>query len=152
MESVIRRAREAEVDALVSLRAQMFDDLGMASPDTAWRDNCADWFRRSVQSPDVFLLVAESNRSLKACGMAELRHGAPGPACPSGRTVHISNVCTLPAFRGQGHGRRMMAALLEWAREVADRAELHASDDGQALYRHLGFTEVTNPAMRMSFL
>ena len=130
----------------------MFDDMGLAATDDRWQANCRAWFLGSLLDPDVRVVVAEKNGGLVACGMAELAHGAPGPTCPNGRTVYISNVVTLPPFRGQGHGSRIMSALVAWASQVADRAELHASDDGLALYRRLGFEETANPAMRLSML
>lgn len=148
--AILRRARDSDVDALVSLRAQMFDDMGMPAIDEVWRTNCHAWFRASLSNPDVFVLVAEEDGNLLACGMAELAHGAPGPTCPSGRTVHLSNVVTLPTARGQGHGTRIVSALVDWAGDVADRVELHASQDARALYGRLGFKEIANPTMRLS--
>lgn len=152
MSVLIRRAREADTDSLVVLRAQMFDDMGVRTPDDRWKENCRVWFRGALTNPEILVLVAEENGSVVASGMAELAHGAPGPTCPNGRTVHVSNVVTMAAFRGQGHGSGIMNALVDWASEVADRAELHASHDGLALYRRLGFKETANPAMRLPML
>lgn len=128
----------------------MFDDMGVLSVDDRWEESCRDWFGRSLRNAEVLILVAESGGTLLGSGMAELVHGAPGQACPSGRVARLSNLVVDPAFRGRGHGTQIMSALLDWASEVADRAELHASDDGISMYRRFGFEETANRSMRLS--
>lgn len=59
MTDPLRQARETDVDALVALRAQMFDDMGMAATDDRWQANCRAWFLGSLVNPDVLVLVAE---------------------------------------------------------------------------------------------
>jgi len=130
----------------------MFDEMGVPTIDDRWSESCRTWFARSVRNAGVLILVAECGGGLLGSGMAELAHGAPGPACPSGRTAHLSNLVIEPAFRRRGHGSQIMSALLDWASEVADRAELHASGDGISMYRRFGFKETANRSMRLSML
>lgn len=82
--------------------------------------------------------------------MVEIRHGAPGPGCPGGRTAHVSNLVTRREARGRGLAGWCLAHLLDWAAGRADRAELFASDSGVEMYRRLGFVETPNPAMRLT--
>ena len=76
------------------------------------------------------------------------RGGVPGPG---GGDVLISNVCTQPRARRQGHGQAAFTAVLDWARSTgAARAELMATGDGLTLYEAAGFTATRFPAMRAS--
>jgi ribosomal protein S18 acetylase RimI-like enzyme len=150
MDPILRPATAADVAALVEMRALMFRDMGVDADDRDWRVFARDWFLRAVSDPSVCLVVVEDGDTLVSCGMAEIHRGAPGPTCPTGRTAHLSNLVTRREHRGRGHARRCMTHLLEWVSEHAERAELHASDDGLAMYRLMGFRETANPAMRRS--
>jgi ribosomal protein S18 acetylase RimI-like enzyme len=148
MSPILRPASFSDVTALVEMRALMFADMGVNANSSEWQASARDWFLRAVRDPSVCLVVIEDDETLLSCGMAEIHRGAPGPTCPSGRTAHLSNLVTRRDARGRGFARRCMTHLLEWAAEHADRAELHESDGGMALYRRMGFEETANPAMR----
>jgi ribosomal protein S18 acetylase RimI-like enzyme len=147
MSPILRPASASDADALVEMRALMFADLGVTSERSDWRVSARDWFVRAVDDPFVCLVVIEDNDTLVSCGMAEIQRGAPGPTCPTGRTAHVSNLVTRRDARGRGFATQCMSHLLKWAAEHADRVELHASDDGIAMYRRMGFEETANPAM-----
>jgi GNAT superfamily N-acetyltransferase len=61
-------------------------------------------------------------------------------ATVAGPVAVIGNVITRPGLRGRGLGRAMMSATLAWLRERGARSVLlDATDEGQPLYRKLGF-------------
>jgi ribosomal protein S18 acetylase RimI-like enzyme len=61
-------------------------------------------------------------------------------AGPGARRGNILNVYTRPDCRRQGLARRLTGAAVEWCRSHGIATViLHASDDGRALYRSLGF-------------
>lgn len=146
--TVLRPATTSDVESLVEMRALMFSDMGVDPGGSDWQNAARGWFLEAVDDPSVRLVVVEEDGFVVACGMAEIHHGAPGPSCPTGRVAHISNLVTRSQSRGRGHGRRCMVDLLDWTADRVDRAELHASEAGIALYRRLGFTETANPSMR----
>lgn len=150
MSPTLRPARASDVEDLVEMRALMFAEMGVTSDRSDWRASAGEWFMHAVDDPSVCLVVFEDNGTLVACGMAEVHRGAPGPTCPTGRTAHVSNLVTRRSARGRGLASQCMAHLLKWATEHADRVELHASDDGAAMYRRMGFEETANPAMRLA--
>jgi GNAT superfamily N-acetyltransferase len=68
----------------------------------------------------------------------------PHLVSPRSRRGNILNVYTLPSFRRQGIARRLIEVALNWCRANGIRnVILHASDEGQPLYKSLGF-EQTN--------
>lgn len=143
-------ATMADIPRLVEFRALMFTDMGLDASGE-WSAAASEWFRSALGDPRFHIVVVEIDGRLVSCGMGELQNGAPAPSCPNGRTVYVSNVVTERADRGRGHARRCMDELLRWAREdvAADRVELHASSDGLALYRKLGFVAAASPSMRL---
>lgn len=60
--------------------------------------------------------------------------------------AHVLNVCTAPQAQGQGHGRRMLRALLQVARGAGiERVFLEVRPSNRAaiaLYREEGFREI----------
>jgi GNAT superfamily N-acetyltransferase len=61
-------------------------------------------------------------------------------AIVAGPVAVIGNVITRPGLRGRGLGRAVMSATLDWLRRQGARSVLlDATDDGQPLYRKLGF-------------
>jgi ribosomal protein S18 acetylase RimI-like enzyme len=73
----------------------------------------------------------------------------PSPNNPDGRVGYIQWVATETAFRRQGLARQVLLALLQWFDERrVPVIELHATPDGEPLYRSLGFGEESGVALR----
>ena len=147
----VREATHGDVDALVSLRAEMFRAMGSDTGDAAapWRTAAAEWFADHLDSERVFVAVVEADGQVVASAMGTIRPAAPTPAALDGRDILISNVCTLPQARRRGYARAAFEAVLAWARSTGiARLELMATGDGQQLYRGAGFAVTRFPAMR----
>ncbi|MFD0329118.1 GNAT family N-acetyltransferase [Streptacidiphilus monticola] len=79
---------------------------------------------------------------LAACAVGTLEQRLPAPGHPDGLFGFIFNICTDEAHRRRGYARACTEALLDWFDERgATRLDLHASVEGQQLYRSLGFHE-----------
>lgn len=65
--------------------------------------------------------------------------GAPRDPVP--RRGWIQNVYTEPEFRRRGLARRLMETVVGWCDEGFYTVSLHASADGRALYKSLGFRD-----------
>ena len=85
---------------------------------------------------------------LVAAGVAMINERLPGPRNPSGRVGYIQWVATELSSRRQGLARQVMNGLLEWfAEQQVLVVELHATADGEPLYRSLGFGPPPNPQL-----
>lgn len=152
MAPTVRDAGVDDLADLVELRRQMFEDIGANGP-APWEEPATSWFARALDAPLVKIVVVADGPLVLSCGMGELHEGAPSPLCPSGRTVHVSNMVTRPSVRRRGYAQACLASLLDWARDEvkADRVELHASDQGRPMYERSGFVVHDRPAMRLRF-
>jgi GNAT superfamily N-acetyltransferase len=66
----------------------------------------------------------------------------PGPGNVRGRYGYVQSMVTDPAHRRRGLARAIFAALLDWFRaEGITAIDLHASVEGERLYRSFGFRE-----------
>lgn len=148
----VRRAVASDVAALVELRSEMFRAMGTSGVEhPGWRRSAQDWFRAHLDDPRVCIVVVQVGSRVVSTAMAAIRDGVPSPGCPDGGDVLISNVCTRPQARRQGHGEVTFAAVLDWARSTGvARAELMATGDGLTMYEAAGFAAARYPAMRVS--
>lgn len=145
----VRRAAPADVAALVDLRAEMFDAMGVEASDESWRRAAHEWFETRLDDPDFGIFVVEDGGAVVASAVGAIRDAAPSPSSPSGRDVLINNVCTTSMHRGRGHGSAAFEAVLAWARGTGvRRAELMATEDGRGMYERAGFVEISSVAMR----
>lgn len=150
---MIRRADLADLDHLVRLRVLMFEAMGTRQTDLAgaeWLSATRTWFERVLSRPDAHVLVAEVDGRVVSCGVAEVKPIGPSPGCPNGLAGVINNVATVVDARGQGWGRRITKGLVDWFDTQTDvrRVDLFATPEGARIYRDLGFSEVTFPAMQ----
>jgi GNAT superfamily N-acetyltransferase len=146
---VVRAATVADENQLLRLWA-LVTDPGDAGAE-AWQPNARRWLARALRDEDSarFPLV-EVDRAVVATAVATLDVGVPNPHCPRGRTVRLANVVTLPEHRGNGFATRLVDDVIAWARGIhADRIDLSASEQGQALYERRGFVLTTAPRMKL---
>jgi len=138
----------------------MFEAMGrpVAHP-AAWDRACARRITELLTAPGrdrrLIAVVIDDDRAagqLAASAMAEIADRLPDPTDGTARWAYVSSVSTDPRHRRRGFARAVMTALLAEVRAAgATRIELHATPDGEALYRELGFARFErNPEMRFA--
>lgn len=146
----VRRARRADATALVGLRVELMRAMGEDAEDPVWQERALTWFRDALAGDDAAAFVVDEDGAVVAGALVTLGRGAPSARNPRGLTAHLSNVCTLPSARGRGHGRACVEAAIAWARDAGvDSVALHATPDGEELYRSLGFVDTTYTELRL---
>jgi ribosomal protein S18 acetylase RimI-like enzyme len=127
----------------------MFASMGVTGDDHTWaRDGAQLVEARLGDDLAVFVVDHPSGSGLAASAAGTIARRLPGPLNPSGRCGYVQWVATDPDQRSQGHGRAVITALLEWFDARVDVVELHATPDGEALYRSLGFDDGGPIALR----
>ena len=144
----LRRANPSDAAELVRLRRVMFDAMEVDHSPPEWAANAEAVLRERLASGEMAAFVMEVDGRLVSgvVGMVEQR--LPGPKSPSGRWGYVQSMATDPDARGQGHGRAVFAALLEWFEEQGvPSVELHATRFGAPMYRSFGFSEPRHLAL-----
>ena len=124
IEMLIRKAAEADLPALCALETACFPD---------------PWSRKSIRDTLLeersFFAVAESGGEI--VGYINTTYILD--------EMELNRICTLPGYRRQGAGRRLLQAAFDFAAGHGIRAfflEVRASNaPAQALYRAAGFQE-----------
>lgn len=147
-----RQAVLSDAEELTRLREVMISTFGPI-PDRSWREPCVAAFRTALADPvgplQAFVTDAPDQPGmLAACSVGVIQQRLPGPSNWTGQTGYILSVATDPRFRRQGHARAVVVATLDWFRaRGVPRVDLHASDQGESLYRDLGFHEPRGVAL-----
>jgi GNAT superfamily N-acetyltransferase len=152
-------ARQAVVDdawELVRLRAVMLAAMNGDEPEPGpWQESAAHTLRERLAEPAASLAAfvvdkPDGSGELAACAVGVIERRLGGPDNPSGVVGYVFNVATDPGCRRRGYSRACMEALLAWYRRRAvTKIDLRASDQGEPLYRDLGFVRTSAPTMRL---
>ncbi|WP_447829292.1 GNAT family N-acetyltransferase [Aeromonas salmonicida] len=145
---IIRQADMADIPALVSLRMELFCEVGELAEPLAdldlWQATSA-YFSAGQADGSARSWVAEVEGEVVASGTLALFVRPPYPGNLSGREAYLLNMYTLPAHRKQGMASALLDAMVVHASaEQLGKVWLHASDQGRPLYERMGF--VANPA------
>jgi GNAT superfamily N-acetyltransferase len=128
----------------------MYAALGFDIGHDGWREAAyAHYASRLGKDLQVAVVDHPTEERLVASGAALLIRRLPSPWNTSGHVGHIHWVATDEDMRRRGFGTSVMRLLLQWCIEQgAASVELHATPDGEPLYRSLGFSEAGPSAMR----
>jgi ribosomal protein S18 acetylase RimI-like enzyme len=145
-----RPATSADAAEIARLAALMYASMGLVT-DPEWLAHAAAAFSRRAGDDLTAFVVdrPEAEPGLVASGVGMISPRLPSPNNPAGRVGYIQWVATETAFRRRGLARQVLRALLQWFDERrVPVIELHATPDGEPLYRSLGFGEESAIAMR----
>jgi len=142
----VRVATPADADALVALRAVMFEAMGLAPAavaDPVWRVASRAWFADRVEAPGVRVVVADVGGEVVSAAVGEVTALIPGPNAPNGSVGLISNVATRHTHRRRGLAAACTDDLLHWFQHDTEvtRVDLFATPGGARLYSPRGFRE-----------
>lgn len=148
--ATVRAATLDDASEVVRLAALMFASMGLDVSDPEWV-RAAEREYRARLGGDLAAFVVDGGGGgrLVASGAGTVSTRLPGPNNPSAQVGYIQWVATDPEARRQGLGRAVMEALLDWydAQHISV-VELHATIDGEPLYRSLGFRDDGPIALR----
>ncbi|HEY0497993.1 MAG TPA: N-acetyltransferase [Kutzneria sp.] len=142
MNWTVRPAVPADAEELVRLRVVMFEAMGRDVTLGDWQRPSVETFRRELGGPHLVATVvdAPTGGGLASCAAAFVRLDLPRPGETGSVSAHLHNVCTDPAWRRRGLARLVVTELVAQLDALGvRRCDLHASEDGLALYESLGF-------------
>lgn len=127
--------------------------LGQQSQDAV--DSLAQqlitYFQNAVAAHQYVGIIARQGNNLVATGGMVFREQPGSFKNPSGKTAYILNMYTIPGFRRRGISTAVMEKLMEIAQDKGyNFFELHATPDGEPLYKKLGYYRHSEPTYRKS--
>ena len=151
-EIVYRRGTLDDVQALVDLRVRFLNEL-LNHPENnetrVVRKSLLEYFTEAIPSRDFVAWVAERGGKIVATsGMVVWQKPALYGGVESGKLGYLLNFYTIPEARGKGIATRLLNELIGEAKSMGLRyVHLHASKDGEPIYRKAGFVEPKMPEL-----
>ena len=155
-EIVYRRGTLDDIQALVDLRVRFLNEL-LNHPENnetrVVRKPLLEYFTEAIPSRDFVAWVAEYGGKIVATsGMVVWQKPALYGGVESGKLGYLLNFYTIPEARGKGIATRLLNELIGEAKSMGLRyVHLHASKDGEPIYRKAGFVEPKMPELVLRF-
>jgi ribosomal protein S18 acetylase RimI-like enzyme len=141
-----------DAPALAALREEMYFSIRLREFDAEWIGESVRFFREELGGANQVVAVARDPEGVVvSSAAATFRRVGPTPVIPRGLVAYVHSVSTRPDFRRRGIARELMALVVEEVdRRGYERVELHATDQGEAIYTDLGFeVRSHSPEMRL---
>lgn len=153
-EIAYRRATLGDVPALVDYRVRFLNELHRHPENDetkAVRKSLLEYFTKAIPSGDFIAWVAEFDGGIIATsGMVVWQKPAIYGGVESGRLGYILNIYTIPEARRKGIATRLLNELIKEAISLGLKyLHLHASKDGESIYRKAGFVEPRMPELAL---
>jgi GNAT superfamily N-acetyltransferase len=145
----VRLATVDDVPELLRLRGVMWESMGLPLAAGDWEVRFAEVVSGWLSAGTGVAFVVDGEDGLVACGIGSIDQHLPGSSNPSGRYGYIANMVTEAEHRGRGLASSILRGLLAWfTAQGIHTVDLHASAQGEPVYRAHGFTENRQPALR----
>lgn len=147
-ELIIRKARNTPEDAeiLTSLRMQMRKEREEVPPPEnmeRFREMVKEYFTSTLAEGSFISFLAFINGKAAACSGLCIERHPPSYSDAEGRHGYITNMYTLPEYRGRGLAGKLLDEIRKEAiRLHCSSLRLNASAMGRSLYEKYGFQEV----------
>src|SRR5258706_14996164 len=142
--STVRRATAQDAAELTRLRELLLAAMGQDVTEPTWRSNALSTFEeRLAPGGDLAGVVIDgADGGVAASAVGFVVSSLPGPTRPDGRTGYLLKLATDPRYRRRGYARSVASAMLDWFHgQGVRRVELHTTQESDALYASMGFTE-----------
>ncbi len=144
-EVTIRRATTRDLEALVELRVAMQRENVADDAEVDWTavgEACRQYFVETLPTELFVVFVAEAEGRIIATSGVSFVSRPPGSTSYLQSEAYVTNVYTVPTWRGRGVGTAVLNATIEYAKHQGARlVYLHTSDAGRSVYEKLGFAE-----------
>ena len=142
-----RFAQPADAVMLADMRLEMRRERETVPPpadQNAFEKANLEFFTSALAGGSYVGIIAEKDGIPVGNGGICFHLHPPSYSVPNGKSACLLNMYTLPDCRGRGAAGKILAFLVEKARELdCCKVYLNASDMGKPLYVKFGFTDVS---------
>ncbi|HTF05354.1 MAG TPA: GNAT family N-acetyltransferase [Bacteroidia bacterium] len=146
------KATQNDVATLVDNRIAFALELsGEQDPEVivALKKQMTGYFSKATTENTCISFIAKCDGEVAGIGSVHVREQPGNIKNPTGKWGYIMNMYTLPAFRRKGICKGLLDALIEDAGKSGITAfELHATNEGELVYRQSNFELHNEPTYR----
>jgi ribosomal protein S18 acetylase RimI-like enzyme len=131
------------IDNIISLRLALLKELGelnSSQDELIMETSTREYLQKALSNNEFISYMAEMNGEPVSISGMVLFKRPPYLENLQGIEAYILNMYTVPEYRGKGLAKRLLENCIEESKKSGvKRIWLHASEDGEPLYRKMGF-------------
>ncbi len=143
-----RKADQTDIDTLTKMRVEFLCEVNgekMGPLKDRLQIENRRYFARAMAEDTLVVWMALYGGEIVANVGLTLYDVPPSCSCVNGKIGYISNVYTLPRYRGQGIASILMEQLMAEAKaRGCTKIVLNATDMGRPIYEKFGFVDAQN--------
>ncbi|MCR8644442.1 GNAT family N-acetyltransferase [Paenibacillus sp. N1-5-1-14] len=118
---LMRLADENDIDQLIKMRWDFTFEYSEVIEEVdedflEFDRECRTFLEAALKSKDWFIWIADRNGQIISHVYVELVHKVPRPGRVTHPFVYMTNVYTLPAYRGRGIASQLFKKIEDWAK------------------------------------
>lgn len=146
----LRMANKLDIAQLIRMRwdftLEDYPEMGKGTKYNTFEKECGDFLEGAIDSRDWFIWVAENEGKIISHIYIELIKKVPRPGRVTNPFAYMTNVYTVPEFRGKGVGSKLLSKVNEWAAEMKyEFIIVWPSDTSIEFYGRNGYTHCKEP-------
>lgn len=139
-----RKANINDIETIIKYRIDFLKELQTEVDDEGekiLKIQLNTYFTKTMNDQTFIVWIAEQNNMPVGFGGLIIREIPGHFTLLNGKTGYILNMYTIPSHRKKGICTKIFSYLLQEAKNVGiGKIELHATPEGEKIYRNFGFT------------
>lgn len=152
---IYKRITTDHIPQLIELRLEFLISLKGEQPQDkidALAQHLQQYFSKAIPTEALVGWMAWEGDLAVGVGAMAVREQPGHFDWPGGRLAYVHNMYTVPAYRKQGICSEILQQMIACSKAHGlSRLELHASADGEPVYRKYDFKEHTEPFLMLRF-
>ncbi len=146
---IIRFAEEKGIEQLIKMRWDFTIEYDESKNDASYGNfekECHAFLASAINSGRWFIWVAEENDKIVSHIYIELIHKVPRPRRETYPFAYMTNVYTVPEYRGKGIGSKLLREVNKWVKENKyEFVIVWPSEDSIPYYEKNGYVHCKEP-------
>ncbi|WP_231689544.1 GNAT family N-acetyltransferase [Bacillus sp. FJAT-27245] len=147
---MIRLAEKRDIEQLSKMRwdftMEDYPSAVLESDYKVFEEECSAFLQDAMDGGQWFIWIAEEEGRIISHMYIELIHKVPRPGRVTRPFAYMTNVNTVPEYRGKGIGGKLISTINEWAK--ANQYEfiiVWPSEEGVRFYEKNGYSHCKEP-------
>jgi GNAT superfamily N-acetyltransferase len=145
-----RLANKNDIDQLIKMRwdftVEDYPEMGEGTEYSSFEKECRAFLEEALENGEWFIWVAVDDGKIVSHIYNELIKKVPRPGRVTNPFVYMTNVYTLPEYRGNSVGSILISRVNEWAEKMKyEFIIVWPSDTSIGFYGLNGFTHCKEP-------
>ncbi len=148
-----RLAKKDDIEQLIKMRwdftLEDYPEMGEGVTFSAFAEECSGFLEQAIDNGQWFIWVAEDHEKIVSHIYVELIQKVPRPGRVTNPFVYMTNVYTVPCYRGKGIGSQLLSRVNEWAKDQKyEFIIVWPSDTSIEFYSRNGYAHCKEPMER----